>query len=120
QVTEARRFQTGDERDALALRVLHLAREAGHGVFPGDLRELAGRILRERIGEAVGIVESLEGRLAAGAEAPRIDGRRRVAFNLDGPSLTRLHQDAAAGRALAAGAGVEGRNAGDFVFRLDQ
>ncbi len=55
-----------------------------------------------RTGEPVGVVQALERRLAACAERAAVQGMRRIALELDRPSIAHLGDDAAGRSAFAA------------------
>ena len=116
QVPEARRLEAREEHDALAVGVFELGGQPRKGFVPRNLDQMALRVPAQGIGHAVGIVEPLQGGLAHGAEPAPVDGRRGIALDLDGAAFTGLHDDAAARSALAAGAGIERGNAGNFVL----
>ena len=84
----------------------------GHGgkrVIPGKSvsAQFGGTILLDGIRHAVGIVESLQSDLSAGAGLAEVDGMRLVALDFDRPPLHRADDESAGRRALAAGGGIK-------------
>ena len=104
----------------LPARLAQLAREPGDGVVPGDLAEPAVDAPQHWGLDPAGIVQPLQRCLPAGAELALIDGMLGIALELDGAAFARPHVQAASGRALGAGAGVPGGDAGDLILRLHQ
>ena len=70
-------------------------------------------VAHHRRAEAIGIVEPLQRRLAARAERAAVQRVLRISLELDRAAVARLGDDAARGRALAAGRRVVGRDAGN-------
>ena len=68
-------------------------------------------------GDAVGVVEGLYAGLAAGVGLALVGGIEGIALDLLGPAFHDADEDALAGRAVAAKAGVPVVLAADEVFR---
>ena len=98
---------------------LQFGRERVQGIIPGEVGKFprAPLSLLHRAGEAVGIVQQLQARLPARAELAPVEGMLGVAFNFHGAAIHHADHNAAAGRALAAGAGVPGGLARQLLFR---
>ncbi len=120
QVAEARLLGSGEEHDAVAARAGHLRAEPLNGAVPVDRLERAAGTADHRASQAVGIVQSLDRGLTAGAQAAVIDGRVRIAFELHGAAFPNTDLYAAAGRAFATRRGVIGGGAGNLILGLDQ
>ena len=94
------------------------AQRLGHlrqRLVPADgAQRAAGGIPLHGAVEAVRREAALNGGLGPGAEPPLVDRMLRVALQLDGAALPRLHMQAAAHGALGAGGGVD-----DGVARRD-
>src|SRR5439155_537404 len=82
--------------------LLHLRLQPVDGVLPGEFPPLAVRTAGHGIGDAVGIVESLEPGLAPRAEPPLVDRRLGVPLELDHAAFADFRLQPTAGRALAA------------------
>ena len=121
QLVERARLIVGDERHRLA---------AGAGLGQlrgGGLERLVpahglpcALHLEHRPAHAIGVVQALQPGLPACAHAAAVHGVRGIALDLDGAPLARLHQDAAARGAFAAGAGVPVGHARQDVLRRDE
>src|SRR5437879_13469863 len=90
------------ESDALAPCLLHLRREAPDRVIPGDGLPLAVPRPLQRTGDAVGVVEPLQTRLAARAQPSVVDRRLGVPLELHDAALAHLGVQPAPRRALPA------------------
>ena len=73
EIAERRLLGAGQEHDAFALRLPHLRHEPLDRAVPIDVFEGAVRVPHQRVRYAIGVVEPLERRLAARAQAPAID-----------------------------------------------
>ena len=123
QPVERAAEQRRDDGDPARPRFPQLLGEHLPGVQPVDWLQhaLSGRGIRlppaERTAEAVGVVQALQRRLAADAQAAAVQRMLRVAFDLDRATLARAHQHPAAGGAFAAHRRVPGGHARYDVFR---
>ena len=117
QVAERPAFEPRDEGDALAAGFFHLGLQASQRIVPAELLPGAVRTARHRIGDPIGVVQALERRLPARAQAALVDGRLGVALELDHPALAHLGVHPAPGRALTTGGRVVGGDARDLILR---
>src|SRR2546421_324776 len=117
QLAERPAFEPCDEGDALAAGVLHLGLQASQRIVPAELLPGAVRTARHRIGDPIGVVQALECRLPARAQAALVDGRLGVALELDHPALAHLGGHPAPRRALPTGGRVVGGDARDLILR---
>ena len=110
-VTPSGRPQIGEAVGERALAPLPVDR-VEHRPSGGRVRGAAS----VRAAVAVRAVESLERRLAAHAEGAAVRRMRRIALDLYRPAFASLDEGAATARALAADAGVPGRDARNDVL----
>src|SRR5262249_32179415 len=103
-------------RRRLALGLAEFLREHLHGALPRDRHELAP-VARHRTAKAIRIVKPLQCGLPATAQGAAIDRMIGVPFRLDRTPVAGLDDHTATGSALAAGGGVEGRDAWNRVVR---
>src|SRR5436190_136555 len=108
------------EDDSLPPGFAHFGREPQQRPVPIDSFERPAGVPHERMGDAIGVVESLQRRLAARAQPAAIDRRVGIAFELDRPSLAHAHPHPASRGAFAAGGGVIRRGPRYLVFGLHQ
>ena len=87
--------------------------------IPGDGLKLSSAAfgLAHRTWQAIGIVENLQSGLSARTQLALVKGVLRVAFNLERSPIHDTDENAAARRALPAGAGIPGRLPGQLFFR---
>src|SRR5437762_2392305 len=117
QVAERPAFEPRDEGDALAAGFLHLGLQASQRIVPAELLPGAVRTARHRIRDPIGVVQTLDRRLAARAQTALVDGRLGVALALDHPALARLGVHPAPSRALTTSGRVVGGDARDLILR---
>ena len=124
--------ETGGQQSQVAARrlgqehrpgaaVVELADQGFHALrVPAYGVELAGPTVAAAphgAGYAVGVIQGLHAGLAAGVALPLVGGVQGVSLDLLGPSLHDADEDALAGRAVAAQAGVPVVLAPHQVFR---
>ncbi len=120
EIPERRLFGAREEDDSLPPRLAHLGGESLERAVPIDGFERPARVPHHRMGDAIGVVEPLERRLAARAQPPPIDRGVGIAFELDGPPLAHAHAHPATRRTFPAGGGVVGGRARNLILGLDQ
>ena len=114
--------QAAVEGHPAGLGRLHPVGKLRQGLFPLNRRELLGAapVLAHGVLQPIGVIEHLQPGLPARAESAVVQWVLRIALDLVRPPVADAHEDAAAGRALAAGAGVPDILAGQrFLGRND-
>ncbi len=119
QLAERPALEPRHEDDSLAPRLLHLRLQPGDRILPGELLPLPARPASHGIGDAVGIVESLDAGLAPRAEPPLVDRRLRVALELHHPAFAHLGVQPAARRTFATRGRVVRGDPGDLILGRD-
>ena len=108
------------DHDGVVAAVVELAGEGVHPLWvPGNGVELAGAAVAAALhwaGDAVGMIEGLDASLATGVGLALVGGVEGIALHLLGAAFHHSHQDALAGRAVAAEAGVPVVLAADEVL----
>src|SRR5438132_13755181 len=89
-------------------------------VGPGDWLHTSILVAKQRLPEAIGVVDSLNRRLTTSAKASAVDRMLWIAFRLRDPAVDRFHHHAAAGRALAAGGRVKHAKTRRHIVRGDE
>src|SRR6185503_10959485 len=110
--------RSGDRND-LSAGPGELGGKPADGVVPGDLLELPVGTAGHGSFQPPGIVEPLERCLTPGAELALVDRVLRIAFQLDGSSLTGSHVQPAPRSAFGAAARVISSHARYLVFGLN-
>src|SRR5438552_2894458 len=116
ELAERPGLEPGEEHDPPTARFLHLPREPADGIVPRQLLPLAVRPAGHWLGDAIGVVQPLQRRLAARAEPPLVDGGFRVALELDHAAFAHLGVQPAPGGAFAARRGVVRRGPRDLIL----
>src|SRR5205085_1111638 len=90
QIAERPALEPRDERDPLAACFLHFGLQPSQALVPGQFPPLAVCAAGHRIRDAIGVVQALQRRLPARAQATLVDGRLGVALELDHAALAHL------------------------------